>query len=68
MENSANAAVIKAKGTIIDECIEVFANIFIEEGWCNVDHQSTEYLIIGILIAPSIAINEVILLAFSPLS
>ena len=61
MENSANAAVIKAKGTIIDECIEVFAKIFIEAGWCNVDHQSTEYLIIGILIAPSIAIIEVIL-------
>ena len=61
MENSANAAVIKAKGTIIEGWIEVFENIFIEAGWCKVDHQSTENLTIGIFMAPNIAINEVIL-------
>jgi hypothetical protein len=32
MENSANAAVIKAKGIIIEVCIEVFENILIEAG------------------------------------
>ena len=68
MENSANAAVIKPKGIIIEVCIEVFEKILIEAGWCSVDHQSTEYLIIGIFIAPNIAIKEVILLTFSVLS
>ena len=68
MENSANAAVIKPKGIIIEVCIEVFEKILIEAGWCNVDHQSTEYLIIGTLIAPNIAINEVNLSTFSEVS
>ena len=34
---------------------------FTEEGWCKVDHQSTENFIIGTLITPKIAIIEVIL-------
>jgi hypothetical protein len=32
MENSANAAVIKPKGIIIEVCIEVFEKILIEAG------------------------------------
>ena len=33
----------------MDECIDVFDKKFTEEGWCKVDHQSTENFIIGIL-------------------
>ena len=38
-----------------------FDKKFTEEGWCKVDHQSTENFIIGTLITPKIAIIEVIL-------
>ena len=38
------------------------------EGWWSVLHQSTEYLIIGKLNKPIVAIIEVILLALSKLS
>ena len=34
-------------------------------GWCRVDHHSTEYLIIGILIKPTIAIKPETLFALS---
>ena len=54
-ENSANAAVIIANGINIDECIDVFDKILIDDGWCRVVHQSTENLIIGTLITPKIA-------------
>ena len=37
----------------------------IEAGWCKVFHQSTENLIIGILMAPKIAIIDDILFDFS---
>ena len=60
IENSANAAVIIINGNIIDGCIEDFENMLIEAGWCNVFHQSTENLIIGILITPHIVIKVVI--------
>ena len=56
MEKSANAAVIIPKGNNIDTWIEVSVKIFTEEGWCNVDHHSTENLIIGTFIRPIIAI------------
>ena len=49
------------KGTNIVECIVVSENTFTDDGWCKVDHQSTENFIIGIFINPKIAINEVIL-------
>ena len=45
----------------MDECIDVFDKKFTGEGWCKVDHQSTENFIIGTLITPKIAIIEVIL-------
>ena len=45
----------------MDECIDVFDKKFTEEGWCKVDHQSTENFIMGTLITPKIAIIEVIL-------
>ena len=64
-ENRANAAVIMISGISIDECIADFAVKLIEAGWCNVFHQSTENLIIGIFIAPKIAINEDILFTLS---
>ena len=62
-ENSVNAAVIIAKGINIDEWIEVFDRIFIEELWCKVAHQSTENLIIGIFTEPTIMNTAAI---FSP--
>ena len=34
-------------------------------GWCSVDHHSTEYLIIGILIIPSIEMADKIFDKFS---
>ena len=64
-ENSENVAVIISKGSNIEGCMVFSDNIFTEETWCNVDHQSTENLINGTLIAPKIAIIEVILITFS---
>ena len=57
-ENSANAAVIIPNGINIEEWIEVFDKMLTDEAWWSVDHQSTENLIIGILIAPKIAIID----------
>ena len=64
-ENRANAAVIITSGTNIDECIADFSVKLIEAGWCKVFHQSTENLIIGMFIAPKIAIIEDILFDLS---
>ena len=60
IENSANAAVIIISGNNIEGCIEDFENILIDAGWCKVFHQSTENLIIGILMTPHIVIKVVI--------
>ena len=49
---------IDSNGNIIDECILLETPNFILAGWCSVVHQSTEYLIIGKLIAPKIAIKD----------
>ena len=49
------------RGISIVEWIVVSEKIFTDDGWCKVDHQSTENFIIGIFINPKIAINEVIL-------
>ena len=38
---------------------------FILAGWCNVDHHSTEYFIIGIFINPKIDMADKILGNFS---
>ena len=62
-ENSANAAVIKNNGINIEECIVLSDKTLIDEGWCKVAHQSTEYLIIGTLITPIIEIYDEILTA-----
>ena len=56
---------IKNKGTNILGCIEDVPNNLILAGWCNVDHHSTEYLIIGIFIIPRIEITDKILDNFS---
>ena len=49
---------IKNKGTNILECMLEVPKNFILAGWCKVDHHSTEYLIIGILIIPIIEITD----------
>ena len=64
-ENRANAAVIINNGYIIEMWIDDFDKMFIEAGWCKVFHQSTEYLIIGTLITPKIAMIEDIFITFS---
>ena len=64
-ENRANAAVIISSGINIEECIADFSVKLIEAGWCKVFHQSTENLIIGMFIAPKIAIIEDILFDLS---
>ena len=53
---------ISINGNIIDECIVLDPSILILDGWCNVFHQSTEYFIIGIFIAPMTIIKDEILL------
>ena len=60
-----NAKNISNKGVSIDECIVLEPAILILAGWCSVLHHSTEYLIIGILIKPSIATILATLLAVS---
>ena len=52
---------IKNNGTNILECTLDAPKNFILAGWCSVDHHSTEYLIIGILIIPRIEIADKIL-------
>tara|TARA_A100001011_G_C14052755_1_gene732596 strand:+ start:472 stop:657 length:186 start_codon:yes stop_codon:yes gene_type:complete len=47
----------------MDECIVLSDKTLIDEGWCNVAHQSTEYLIIGTLITPIIEMYEEIVIA-----
>ena len=47
----------------MDECIVLSDKTLIDEGWCKVAHQSTEYLIIGTLITPIIEIYDEILIA-----
>ena len=54
-----------ASGYNIDICMDDFDKIFIEAGWCSVFHHSTEYLIIGTLITPNIAIYELNFTALS---
>ena len=49
------------RGISMVKWMVVLENTFTDEGWCKVDHQSTENFIIGIFINPNIAINEVIL-------
>ena len=49
---------INNNGVNMLECIVEDPKIFILAGWCNVDHHSTEYLIIGILIIPMIEITD----------
>ena len=56
---------IKNKGTNILECMLDVPKIFILAGWCNVDHHSTEYFIIGMFIIPKIDIADKILGNFS---
>ena len=56
---------IKNKGTSMLECILDVPKNLILAGWCSVDHHSTEYLIIGILITPRIDIIDKILGSFS---
>ena len=46
-------------GINIEECIVVLDIKFTEDGWCKVDHQSTENFTIGTLIDPNIAIKDV---------
>ena len=67
-ENRANDAVIINKGNNIEKWIEDFDKRLIDAGWCNVFHQSTEYLIIGMLTIPKIVIIDVILNALSSFS
>ena len=56
------------KGTSIDEWIVVSLSKLTDAGWCNVDHQSTENLMIGTFIKPIIAITELTFIALSLLS
>ena len=44
--------------------LDVLKNLILA-GWCRVDHHSTEYLIIGILIIPRIDIIDKIFVKFS---
>ena len=52
-------------GNSIDEWIVESLKIFIDWPWCKVFHQLTENLIMGIFIAPIIAIKELIFIALS---
>ena len=61
----ANAKVIIISGISILGSIEGDENLLILAGWWSVFHQSTENLIIGIFIAPKIAIIEDILFDLS---
>ena len=54
---------INNNGINIEECIVLSDKTLIDEGWCKVAHQSTEYLIIGTLITPIIEIYDEILTA-----
>ena len=54
---------IKNKGISMLVCMLDVPKNLILAGWCSVDHHSTEYLIIGILINPKIAIMQDILVA-----
>ena len=63
-EKRANDAVIINKGNNIELWIDVSDKILTLEGWCNVDHHSTENLIIGIFINPKIAMIDEILFRF----
>ena len=53
------------KGYNIDGSIEGLSVRVIDADWCNVLHQSTDFFIIGILIAPTIANHDNNLSAFS---
>ena len=54
---------INNSGINIEECIELSPVNLILAGWWSVFHQSTEYLVIGTLIKPIIAIILEILFA-----
>ena len=56
---------IKNKGINILLCMLDVPKNLILAGWCSVDHHSTEYLIIGILIIPSIEMADKIFGKFS---
>ena len=56
---------IKNNGINILEWIVDLPKNFILAGWCRVDHHSTEYLIIGMLIIPRIDTADKILVKFS---
>ena len=56
---------IKNNGINILECMLEVPNNFILAGWWRVDHHSTEYLIIGILIIPKIDKIDKIFVKFS---
>ena len=58
---------INNNGTNIALWIELEPEILMLAGWWSVFHQSTEYLIIGILIDPTIAIMEDTLIVVSSL-
>ena len=56
---------IKNNGTNILEWILDVPRNLILAGWCSVDHHSTEYLIIGIFIIPSMDTTDRILVSLS---